>query len=116
MRDACIQATEAALTAEARKRDPAAPPVTLTVAQANGIEARVNNAIVQGQKRDPVAWRSLTRAERIIKGGELAAEELIAEKAKKKQRLGEAIMLKAWNDRYLNSQVAGGFDKGPDAK
>lgn len=116
MRDACILATESALTAEARKRDPNAPDVHLTVGQANGIEARVNNAIVQGQKKDPVAWRGLTRAERITEGGKLAAEELQAEAAKKKQRLGEAIMTKAFNDRYLAQQVAGGFDKGPDAK
>lgn len=104
MRDDCIRAVEAEL-----KRP-------ITKAEAIDIEGRVNSAIVQGQKKDPIAWRGLTRAERITEGGKLAAQELQAEAAKKKQRLGEAIMLKAWNDRYLNSQVASGADTGPDAK
>lgn len=99
MREACIRATESAMGR------------TLTVAESRDIEARVTNAMTRAARADIAKWRAMPRDQQLLEGGKLAAQELQAESAKKKQRLGEAIMLQAWNEKYLSDQVIAGHDK-----
>lgn len=109
MRQDCIDAVEAALN---KDRKPDEPFIHLTVAQSRGIETRIKGIQAIAARKDPAAWRALGFEQRMKQAGELAAKEFEAEKAIKLKRLREQILLKAFNDRYVTSQIAGGFDTG----
>lgn len=104
MREACIRAVSNALG-----REP-------TQVEVRNIEQRIQSAMLRGAREDPAAWRALTQEERMAEAGRRAAQELVAEAGKTKQRAELAIIAQDRLNNYRASQVAEGNDPhGVDA-
>lgn len=104
MRDACIKAVETALGRPA------------TQAELRGIEERVANQMRLMARADPAVWRAMTNDQRYTEAGKGAAQELIAERAKKVERVGLAVLRQQANEAYIDDQINGGHDvNGVDA-
>lgn len=98
MRTECIQATEAAIG-----RPISAP-------EARNIEQRVRDGMLAVARQDPARWQSLSQADRLAEGAAWAANELVAEAAKKKQRIALTILAHDRIEQYTRDQVARGAD------
>lgn len=104
MREACIRAVRNALG-----REP-------TQAEVRNIETRVQSAMLRGARENPAAWRALSQEERLTEAGRRAAQDLVAEAGKTKQRTELAIIAQDRLNNYRASQVAQGNDaNGVDA-
>lgn len=99
MRQECIQAVGQAIGR------------TITVAEARGIEQRVRDAMLAIAREDPARWAGLSQADRLFEGAQRAADELVAEAAKKKQRIALTIQAHDRIEQYTRNQVAAGHDK-----
>lgn len=98
MRQQCIQAVGQAIGR------------SVTVAEAAGIEARVRDGMVAVARQDPARWQTLSQADRLSEGAAWAANELVAEAAKKKQRIALTILAHDRIEQYTRDQVARGAD------
>lgn len=83
---------------------------SITQAEAQDLEARVRSAMTRQARRDLVAWRGLTPAQRIQKGAEIAGKEIVTEARKAAERTTLTIQKTAEIDRYVNEQILGGHD------
>jgi hypothetical protein len=101
MRAACIQAVQQAVGR------------SITAGEARGIEQRVRDGMLAVARQDPAAWQNLSAADRLRQGAAYAANELVAEARKKKQRIALTILAHDRVEAYLRDQVAAGHD--PDA-
>lgn len=80
----------------------------ITQKEAEGIEARILRAMTERARRDPVTWRTMDEAARLQAGAEDAAQALMHEAAKGKQRAALTIIA---HDKVMNryqSLVDGG--------
>lgn len=98
MREACIRAVTNGLG-----REP-------TQAEVRNIENRIRNAFKQAATENPGAWRALSPEEQMTEAGRRAAQDLIAEASKTKQRAERAILAADQMENYRHSQVAEGSD------
>lgn len=89
MKDDCIQAI-----AQAAGR-------TLTQAETKDIENRITSAMRLIAQKDPEGFRAMDQETRLREAGKLAAEQLQAEAAKKKQRVALTIQAHDRVDNYL---------------
>lgn len=87
MRSECIQAVSQAVGR------------SISQAEAKGIEDRITQNMKSLARADPTAWRGLNPAERMSKAAEEAAQQVIADAAKKRQRVGLQIQA---HDRTLS--------------
>lgn len=94
MREACLQATSAALGRE------------VTQAEARGIETRILSAMRLEAVRRPEEWRALNPQERLTEAARVAARQLVEEARIKKMRLESAVIAKQRLDGYLQEQIA----------
>lgn len=99
MRQQCIQAVQQAVGR------------SITVAEARGIEQRVREGMLAVARQDPARWRSLSQADQLREGATWAANELVQEAAKKKQRLALTILAHDRIEQYTRDQVARGADE-----
>lgn len=81
--------------------------------EARDLEARVRRAMVGEARRNLPEWRGLTPAERIQKGAQVAAAEIVDEARKAAQRTALNIQKTAEIERYVNDQLLNGYDKNP---
>lgn len=98
MRANCKQAVQSAIG-----RD-------ITVAEARNIEQRVRDGMLSIAREDPARWQTLSDSDRLLEGARKAADELVAEANKKKQRLALTILSHDRIEQYTNAQVAAGVD------
>lgn len=82
----------------------------ITAAEARGIEQRVREGMLAVARQDPARWQGLSQADRLAEGAKRAAEGLVAEAAKKKQRLALTILAHDRIDQYTRDQVGRGAD------
>jgi hypothetical protein len=82
----------------------------ITVTEARNIEQRVRDGMLAVARQDPAAWQQLSQAERLQQGAAWAANELVQEAAKKKQRLALTILAHDRIEQYARDQVARGAD------
>jgi hypothetical protein len=59
--------------------------------EAAHIERRIKEGMGNRARLDPAAWRGLSKAERMQAGADEAGQSLLADAAKKKQRVALAI-------------------------
>jgi hypothetical protein len=102
MRRECIQAVSAALG-----RD-------LNQTEMRDIEQRITNGARALARDNPQAWLSMSKAERLTKAGERAAQELIGEAKLKAERAALQIAALSRYAAYKADAVARGVD-GLDA-
>lgn len=102
MRDECINAVAGVLGR------------TPNSAEVRGIEQRIARHLREGGKADPAGWMALPMAEKLHKAAEGAAKELIAEAAKKKQRVALTILAHDRIQNHLNERTMAGVS-GLDA-
>ncbi len=95
MRDDCIVAV-----AQALGRD------TLTKQQAQAIEERVLKAMRMAARTDP-AFTSLTAAQKLQQGAQLAAQQLVHEAVKQRQRVALQVQADAANQARLTGSAKG---------
>lgn len=98
MRQQCVQAVQQAIGRG------------ITVAEARNLEQRVRDGMLAVARQDPVAWQQLTQAERLQQGADYAANELVQEAAKKKQRIALTILAHDRIEQYVRDQVTRGAD------
>lgn len=101
MRAQCVQAVEQAIGR------------AITVGEARGIEQRVRESMLTVAREDPARWQTLSTQQRLAEGAQRAADELVAEAQKKKQRLALTIVAHDRVDQYVKSQVSAGADETP---
>jgi hypothetical protein len=94
MRAECIQAVESAVGR------------AITVSEARGIEQRIRDAMAMIAKEDPQTWHAMPEADRLKMAAKRAAEELIAEAAKKKQRLQLMVQAHDGIEAYIADRSA----------
>ncbi len=98
MNPKCVQAVQAAIGRP------------ITVAESRNIEQRVRDAMLSIAREDATRWQTLSQADRLSEGAARAADELVAEAQKKKQRLAATIVAHDRIEAYTKSQVAAGAD------
>lgn len=98
MNPACVQAVQGAIGRP------------ITAGEARGIEQRVRDGMVAVARQDPAAWQALSTADRLALGAKHAADELVAEAQKKKQRIALTILRHDFVENYAAAQVAAGDD------
>lgn len=91
MRSECIQAVAQAIGR------------SITQQEAQNIEARITDSMKQLARKDPAAWQQLSRDERLRAGAAEAGQALLADAAKKKQRVALTILA---HDRVMNRYSA----------
>jgi hypothetical protein len=82
----------------------------ITAAESRGIEQRVREAMLAIAREDAARWQSLSATDRLLEGAQRAADELVQEAAKKKQRLMATIVAHDRIENYTRDQVARGAD------
>lgn len=98
MNPKCVEAVQAAIGRP------------ITVAESRNIEQRVRDAMLSIAREDAARWQALPQSERLAEGAARAAEELVAEAQKKKQRLAATILAHDRIEAYTREQVARGAD------
>lgn len=98
MNPKCVQAVQAAIGRP------------ITVSESRNIEQRVRDAMLSIAREDSARWQSLSQADRLAEGAARAAQELVAEAQKKKQRLAATILAHDRIEAYTRAQVARGAD------
>ncbi len=98
MNPKCVEAVQAAIGRP------------ITVAESRNIEQRVRDAMLSIAREDAARWQSLSQADRLSEGATRAADELVAEAQKKKQRLAATIVAHDRIESYTRAQVAAGND------
>lgn len=101
MRGQCIQAVEQAVGRG------------ITAGEARGIEQRVREGMLAVARQDPAAFQAMSQADRLKAGAQHAADELVGEAQKKKQRIALTILAHDRIEQYLADQVAAGHDANP---
>lgn len=101
MRTECVQATEAAIGR------------AVTTSEARGIEQRVRDGMLAVAREDAARWQTLSTQQRLAEGAQRAADELVAEAQKKKQRIAATILAHDRIEQYTASQVTSGSDATP---
>lgn len=84
---------------------------SITVAESRTIEQRVEDAQVALARRDPAAWRALSKQDQLLQAAQYAAAELRSEALKKKQRIALTIQAHDRIENYTKAQVAAGHDE-----
>lgn len=87
MRQECIQAVAKAIGR------------SITAQEAQDIEARITQQMKQLARQDPDNWRQLGRSERLLLAAESAGQSLLADAAKRRQRVALTILA---HDRVMN--------------
>lgn len=82
----------------------------ITVSESRNIETRIRDNMKREAMRNPEEWAGLSIGDRMRRGAEAAAQELVAEANLKKHRLTKQI--EAWDrvSGYVSDQVAKGVD------
>lgn len=83
----------------------------LKTSETRGIEDRVNLAMRLLRDKDPDAWRTLSATDRVQKGAEAAAQQMLADVKKQQQRVALTI---AAHDRIENWLATQTFEKPGD--
>lgn len=84
---------------------------SITAAESRTIEQRVEDAQVALARRDPAAWRALSKQDQLLQAAQYAAVELRSEALKKKQRIALTIQAHDRIENYTKAQVAAGHDE-----
>ena len=87
MRSECIQAVAQAIGR------------SITQQEAQAIEAKITDSMKQLARKDPSAWQQLSRDERLRAAAAEAGQTMLADAAKKKQRVALTILA---HDRVMN--------------
>jgi hypothetical protein len=85
----------------------------ITNAESRNMEQRVRDGMMQVARKEPQRWATLSKDERLFEGAKVAAEDLLAEAAKRKQRAAQMIVAHDRIQNYIAAQVAAGHDKTP---
>jgi hypothetical protein len=81
---------------------------SINQAEAKGIEDRMRDSMRNIARQDPAAWRSMSAAERLEAGAKESAQQLVAEAAKKKARIGLQVMAHDRTMGQYNRMVGAG--------
>ncbi|MAR93331.1 MAG: hypothetical protein CML06_21015 [Pseudomonadales bacterium] len=83
---------------------------SLTNEEIKGIETRINRNMRQLATADREAWQQLSQAERLTNAAQSAAEEIIQEAEKRRQRVALTIAAHDRVSRFLDDRMATGVD------
>lgn len=94
MRAECVDAVQAAIGR------------TITLAESRNIEQRIRDSMQLIAREDIEAWQAMPERDRLYKAAERAAQELVAEAQKKKQRLALTVLAHDRIDSFVAENVA----------
>lgn len=80
----------------------------LNAAEARGIEERIARHLRQTKQTDPAGWIAKTEADRLREAADAAAKELVAEAAKKRERVALTILAHDRIQAHLNDMAERG--------